>query len=107
MARVTWVDCVLDAVAFEGAELLRCSWVQSVCERPADWTRARLTTCCVVLTDLGEAVFAGATLHESSLRNIGLAGADFTGAQLQRRSEEQPSELQSLMRISYAVFCLK
>src|SRR3546814_8610559 len=26
---------------------------------------------------------------------------------LQCRSEEQPSELQSLMRISYAVFCLK
>src|SRR3546814_7951182 len=27
--------------------------------------------------------------------------------QLQRRSEEHTSELQSLMRISYAVFCLK
>src|SRR3546814_5891775 len=26
---------------------------------------------------------------------------------LEARSEEQPSELQSLMRISYAVFCLK
>src|SRR3546814_4596952 len=31
-----------------------------------------------------------------------LATADFT-----RRSEEHTSELQSLMRISYAVFCLK
>src|SRR3546814_6533683 len=28
-------------------------------------------------------------------------------AQLHRRSEEHTSELQSLMRISYAVFCLK
>src|SRR3546814_5129999 len=28
-------------------------------------------------------------------------------AQLQQRSEEHTSELQSLMRISYAVFCLK
>src|SRR3546814_6992453 len=27
--------------------------------------------------------------------------------ELKERSEEQPSELQSLMRISYAVFCLK
>src|SRR3546814_3623915 len=27
--------------------------------------------------------------------------------QIQRRSEEHTSELQSLMRISYAVFCLK
>src|SRR3546814_2124124 len=32
--------------------------------------------------------------------------ADFTYARLQR-SEEHTSELQSLMRISYAVFCLK
>src|SRR3546814_4614983 len=31
--------------------------------------------------------------------------AEFT--QLERRSEEHTSELQSLMRISYAVFCLK
>src|SRR3546814_10075411 len=29
------------------------------------------------------------------------------GPQLQMRSEEHTSELQSLMRISYAVFCLK
>src|SRR3546814_8310565 len=29
------------------------------------------------------------------------------GARLQVRSEEHTSELQSLMRISYAVFCLK
>src|SRR3546814_9571482 len=30
-----------------------------------------------------------------------------TGLRLGRRSEEHTSELQSLMRISYAVFCLK
>src|SRR3546814_7981545 len=30
-----------------------------------------------------------------------------TNAPLLARSEEHPSELQSLMRISYAVFCLK
>src|SRR3546814_8828990 len=29
------------------------------------------------------------------------------GRQVERRSEEHTSELQSLMRISYAVFCLK
>src|SRR3546814_10373708 len=34
-----------------------------------------------------------------------LAGADLVG--YQGRSEEHTSELQSLMRISYAVFCLK
>src|SRR3546814_2834335 len=30
-----------------------------------------------------------------------------TGTEVRRRSEEHTSELQSLMRISYAVFCLK
>src|SRR3546814_7034181 len=37
-------------------------------------------------------------------------GTDFADAQITRkkeRSEEHTSELQSLMRISYAVFCLK
>src|SRR3546814_7289497 len=33
--------------------------------------------------------------------------ADGPGDQRRRRSEEHTSELQSLMRISYAVFCLK
>src|SRR3546814_5200903 len=40
----------------------------------------------------------------------GLAGLDAQIAQIERRiqrSEEQTSELQSLMRISYAVYCLK
>src|SRR3546814_6385695 len=32
---------------------------------------------------------------------------DFGADQIHRRSEEHTSELQSLMRISYAVFCLK
>src|SRR3546814_4498096 len=35
------------------------------------------------------------------------AGAMVVGAEGEDRSEEHTSELQSLMRISYAVFCLK
>src|SRR3546814_10499509 len=38
--------------------------------------------------------------HFSSFRRFG-------GLMLRQRSEEHTSELQSLMRISYAVFCLK
>src|SRR3546814_3450818 len=34
-------------------------------------------------------------------------GAEESGGQDKNRSEEHTSELQSLMRISYAVFCLK
>src|SRR3546814_16616891 len=37
----------------------------------------------------------------------GNAGRDALSARTARRSEEHTSELQSLMRISYAVFCLK
>src|SRR3546814_11133403 len=42
--------------------------------------------------------------HARLLRNITRRLAPFERT---RRSEEHPSELQSLMRISYAVFCLK
>src|SRR3546814_3869489 len=38
---------------------------------------------------------------------VGIAHVVQRRAQGQRRSEEHTSELQSLMRISYAVFCLK
>src|SRR3546814_937005 len=43
--------------------------------------------------------------HVGALVLDGLEGAD--GATELHRSEEHTSELQSLMRISYAVFCLK
>src|SRR3546814_6112758 len=43
------------------------------------------------------------TLEENGARFF----ADLEGGQKTGRSEEHTSELQSLMRISYAVFCLK
>src|SRR3546814_8062693 len=39
--------------------------------------------------------------------NVGRIGALLSGLPSSVRSEEHTSELQSLMRISYAVFCLK
>src|SRR3546814_3329436 len=48
---------------------------------------------------IGDAAFVGDTLF---MPDYGTARCDFPG-----RSEEHTSELQSLMRISYAVFCLK
>src|SRR3546814_9824475 len=45
---------------------------------------------------------------EAALRvGRGYAPDGFRGGVVRDRSEEQTSELQSLMRISYAVFCLK
>src|SRR3546814_6988735 len=44
---------------------------------------------------------AGQLAKLRGARVVGIAGGD------EKRSEEHTSELQSLMRISYAVFCLK
>src|SRR3546814_9037077 len=49
-------------------------------------------------------MYTGA-VSPSSAGTVGACGALIIG--LLRRSEEHTSELQSLMRISYAVFCLK
>src|SRR3546814_4391070 len=50
----------------------------------------------------------GALLRElAAVHDLFERGAGARHAALHRRSEEHTSELQSLMRISYAVFCLK
>src|SRR3546814_3304044 len=52
----------------------------------------------------------GATGKSSLLAGMALSlctGRPYLGQQVWDRSEEHTSELQSLMRISYAVFCLK
>src|SRR3546814_4283979 len=57
---------------------------------------------------LPEQVLAGGTQSIEDVAGLfeALLDAGFV-QQLQNRSEEHTSELQSLMRISYAVFCLK
>src|SRR3546814_10794967 len=50
---------------------------------------------------------AGARLHRRAGAGRADAGADGSRTPARTRSEEHTSELQSLMRISYAVFCLK
>src|SRR3546814_5558561 len=46
-------------------------------------------------------------LRHRALHAARLAGLRDAGDEVRLRSEEHTSELQSLMRISYAVFCLK
>src|SRR3546814_525033 len=46
-------------------------------------------------------------IDETSMLDLALAATFFRSIEWQNRSEEHTSELQSLMRISYAVFCLK
>src|SRR3546814_1944773 len=57
-----------------------------------------------------QALGVGLVALPGLLAAVGEAGVDVMGLDQQRpelRSEEHTSELQSLMRISYAVFCLK
>src|SRR3546814_5814195 len=62
-----------------------------------------------------EISLAGSGLHYEPGDALGIAATNGSGVvsallealQLAPRSEEHTSELQSLMRISYAVFCLK
>src|SRR3546814_8481530 len=62
--------------------------------------------------DLGATSNAVTVEHEKGFDVDGIIGYDFSGFRAEfevgyKRSEEHTSELQSLMRISYAVFCLK
>src|SRR3546814_8232507 len=50
---------------------------------------------------------AGPSAVPPRIGDCGRPPASPPGADIRRRSEEHTSELQSLMRISYAVFCLK
>src|SRR3546814_49315 len=53
--------------------------------------------------DTVEGLLKQVNLWDARKRKLGT----YSGGMRQRRSEEHTSELQSLMRISYAVFCLK
>src|SRR3546814_5561142 len=58
--------------------------------------------------DYGTQMVGGVTPGKGGQTHIGLPVFDTVAeAKAKTRSEEQTSELQSLMRISYAVFCLK
>src|SRR3546814_2306390 len=56
---------------------------------------------------LQELVSKGKSLAGADLRNADLSFIELNCVDFSDRSEEHTSELQSLMRISYAVFCLK
>src|SRR3546814_5876356 len=86
-------------------------------ERLQPLPRDRLPSTVRVLAQLGIAVdvlhvvqvFEPVEQLDDPLRGIAVHGDVVVGAigDLGLRSEEHTSELQSLMRISYAVFCLK
>src|SRR3546814_10539305 len=93
---------------------MRPSWKQSgrKAMNIANWLQAQ-----ALQAPESPALYTGsecrATYHEFAARAAALSGVfvrDYglrAGDRIALRSEEHTSELQSLMRISYAVFCLK
>src|SRR3546814_5825389 len=80
-----------------------------------DFSATRLVAISLIDADRGNdevigSVFAdtiqGGSGHDTLTGGGGIDTAVFSGS-IDDRSEEHTSELQSLMRISYAVFCLK
>src|SRR3546814_8125696 len=85
------------------AHLLRCTVAvyDNALQAIADIARDAVL---VNIAEPHEEVGAGAVRTDVQL---GLQRSDHVDVDGQGRSEEHTSELQSLMRISYAVFCLK
>src|SRR3546814_6919505 len=60
-----------------------------------------------IMNNLDRAHARRALPMNHAAKSVRFRMATITGSEVGRRSEEHTSELQSLMRISYAVFCLK
>src|SRR3546814_3437335 len=77
--------------------------------RPGPWTEAAVDGAAVVAEGAKVALDLAALLRaEAGFRRLQRGALQIDGRNLGiRRSEEHTSELQSLMRISYAVFCLQ
>src|SRR3546814_4549521 len=115
------------AVARRGALLFAIGVALNWCLRPGfDWDQLRwagvlqriaiVYLACAVIVSVGRGAIVPLGLglaiiatHTFVLLNIGAENTVASlapGAGISGRSEEHTSELQSLMRISYAVFCL-
>src|SRR3546814_2903743 len=89
-------------VVGEGGRVMR------VLVEPGDWVRAGQALATIERSVQTQQTRSLAAQVEVARADARLAEAELDRAQaLVGRSEEHTSELQSLMRISYAVFCLK
>src|SRR3546814_10789407 len=91
-------------------------WSSDVCSSDLPWSLRREaignhTFCrafrCNKQLDAAMAPFSGFDKQSTRGWDCALDSLGHSGSPQARRSEEHTSELQSLMRISYAVFCLK
>src|SRR3546814_7729885 len=99
-------DWSSDVCSFRSQITVQLLWVKAYqSDSRGGARRRRATTCCHSRSSRGPKLTVGA----SSVASIRLGRRRQTEHRICSiiRSEEHTSELQSLMRISYAVFCLK
>src|SRR3546814_10036219 len=105
-----------DFVALDGAKRRVSVMIAQVRHMPP--RRGDMTTPVIAVQKAGAIIAAGPAIRDQPVEMIaciereppqgaGIVGADAAFEPRLVRSEEHTSELQSLMRISYAVFCLQ
>src|SRR3546814_1632242 len=85
-------------------ELWHSSSGSSSCRRQSSLNRPLTLTCSLFCPSHGSFMFMG--YGAAQVGDLGFEHGNLSGVPDTIRSEEHTSELQSLMRISYAVFCL-
>src|SRR3546814_7339304 len=91
---------IIERVEKEGgmAKAVAAGWPKAMIETAAAARQARV--------DRGDDVIVGVNKYRRQDEDL-LETLEVDNTKVRERSEEHTSELQSLMRISYAVFCLK
>src|SRR3546814_16551517 len=84
---------------------MTCSGAGSARNAAANGAPAKQPLCFIVIPPRRRPSESGAALHRHRVFSSRVVSP--AGIYRHQRSEEHTSELQSLMRISYAVFCLK
>src|SRR3546814_10267487 len=82
-------------------------WLASAGEHGKDRRRWAISQQYCVIAQVGDQLGDFTDLFNATTPDVADRRATVSGKTVERRSEEHKSELQSLMRISYAVFCLK
>src|SRR3546814_4514721 len=100
----SWIALAISAALFGAGHLANpnASWFAAVCIA----LEAGIMLGAIYMVT--RRLWAAVGIHAAwNFTQGGIYGIAISGLDTQGRSEEHTSELQSLMRISYAVFCLK
>src|SRR3546814_8314635 len=99
---ITLIGVLTGLVGGDAIGLVITGWLQDVLPAAGEYARPIGIGTAVGLITAAQVIFG-----ELIPKRLALTNAEGIASVIAIRSEEHTSELQSLMRISYAVFCLK